>query len=248
MDDTISESRADMLFPNLTDTKLPELKSEKDDSFAFKGKEEPMNRNEFKRQLDELQRQIFHAIVSYQVRLALWETPEVVDILNSYRGFFFPVRDALYGTWVMGFAKVFDRDSRTVSLKNLMEVTKEDRSNLVPNMTKNKIDELEHRLSHHDATLKAIKKLRDQHLAHLDAVPEPKLPLIKKDADQMIEMLEDVFNQLSQGHDGSVYSWSYQANLSAWQTREILRILMEDVQARKATADALTRAVENNEA
>ena len=207
-----------------------------------------MNRNEFKRQLDELQRQIFRAIVSYQVRLALWETPGVVDILNRYRGFFIPVRDALYGTMFMGFAKVFDHDSRTVSLKNLMKIAKEDVTDLVPNMTRKKIDELEQRLSQHDDILKAIKRLRDQHFAHLDAAPKPKLPLIKKDVDQMIKTLEDVFNQLSQGHDGSVYSWSYQANQSAWETSEILRILSEDAQARKATADALMRAVENDQA
>ncbi len=200
-----------------------------------------MNRNEFKRQLDELQRQIFHAIISYQVRLALWETPEVIDILNGYRHFFIPVRNALYETMILGFAKIFDRDSRTMSLKNLVKVAKED-TDLVPNITRKKIDVLEQRLSQHDATLKAIKRLRDQHLAHLDAAPEPKLPLIKKDVDQMIKTLENVFNQLSKGHDGSGYSWSYQANLSVRQTSEILRILSKDAQARKATADALTRA------
>ena len=229
---------------------MSESKEGKMDSKEFPGdlKEEPMNRNEFKRQLDELQRQIFRAIVSYQVRLALWETPGVVDILNRYRGFFIPVRDALYGTMFMGFAKVFDHDSRTVSLKNLMKVAKEDVADLVPNMTRKKIDDLEQRLSQHDAILKAIKRLRDQHLAHLDAVPKPNLPLIKKDVDQMIKTLEDVFNQLSQGHDGSVYSWSYQANRSAGETSEILRILSEDAQARKATADALMRVVEDDEA
>lgn len=151
-------------------------------------------------------RQIFHAIVSYQVRLALWETPEVINILNRYRGFFVLVRDALYGTMVMGFTKVFARDSITVGLKNLMKVVKKGVANLVPNMTREKIDELEQRLLQHDAVLKAIKRLRDQHLAHLDSTPEPKLPLITKDVDQMIETLKDVFNQLFRGHDGSVYS------------------------------------------
>lgn len=68
-------------------------------------KEEQVDRNEFTRQLNKLQREIFSAIVSYQVRFALWETPEVVDILNRYRNFFIPVRDALYRTVVMGFAK-----------------------------------------------------------------------------------------------------------------------------------------------
>ena len=201
-----------------------------------------MNRDEFAEQLKELQRQIFLAIVSYQVRLALWETPEVVNILNRYGGFFSPVRDALWETMVMGFAKVFDHDTRTVSLKNLMKVAKEDSANLVPNMTKEKIEELEQRLSEHHAVLTAIKRLRDQYLAHLDATPEPKLPLIKRDVDQMIETLKDVFNQLSQGRGGSVYSWSYQTNRSAWETSEILRILTEDAHAQEAKANALMKA------
>ena len=64
----------------------------------------------------------------------------------------------------------------------------------------------------------------------------------------MIETLGNVFNQLSLGYDGSVYSWSYQANRSAWETSEILRILNEDAQARKAEADALMKALENDEA
>lgn len=206
-----------------------------------------MNRKEFKRQLDEVQQEIFHAILSYEVRLALWETPEVVNILNRYRGFFAPVRDALYGIMVMGFAKVFDHDSRTMSLKNLIKVAKEDVAGLVPNITRERVEELEQRLSQHDATLEAIKRLRDQHLAHLDATPEPKLPLIKKGVDQMIETLEHVFNQLSQGHDGSVYSWSYQAQRSTHETSEILRILGKDAQARKAEADAFMKAVEEEQ-
>jgi hypothetical protein len=210
-------------------------------------KKKVVNRKEFKRQLDEVQQQIFLAVVSYQVRLALWETPAVVDILNRYRGFFFPIRDALYTTMIMGFAKVFDHDSRTMSLKNLIKVAKEDVADLVPNITRKKIGELEQRLSQHDATLEAIKRLRDQHLAHLDTTPEPKLPLIKKDIDQMIETLEHVFNQLSQGHDGSVYSWSYQAERSTWETSEILRILSEDAIKRKAEADTLMRRVDEGE-
>jgi len=207
-----------------------------------------MDRREFARQLNQLQREVFRAIISYQVRLALWETPEVVDILNCYRGFFIPVRDALYGTMVVGFAKVFDRDSRTMSLRNLLKVAKGNMAQLVPNMTIEKIEELERRLSQHDAVLRVIKKLRDQHFAHLDARPKPELPLIKRDIEQMIETLKDVFNQFSAGHDKSVYSWSYQTNRSGWETSEILRILSEDAEARKAEADALMRAAENGEA
>ena len=207
-----------------------------------------MDRNEFARQLNELQREIFRAIISYEVRLALWETPEVVDILNRYRGFFVPVRDALHGTMVIGFAKVFDKDTRTMSLKNLLKVASEDAGELVPNMMRRDIEQLEERLSQHDAALEAIKRLRHQHLVHRDAKPEPQLPLIKKDVDQMIETLKDVFNELSRGHGKSEYSWSYQTKRSARETSEILRILSEDAQARKAEADSLMRAVENNKA
>jgi len=193
-----------------------------------------MDRNEFKRQLNEIQREIFRAIVSYELRLSLWETPQVVNILNRYRGFFIPVRDALFGTMVMGFAKVFDRDNRTMSLKNLIKVAKMDVVNLVPRMTIEKIEELEQQLSQHNVVLKAIKQMRDQHFAHLDAVPDQKLPLIKRDFDRMVETLKNVFNELSKGHDGSVYNWSYQARQSERETRKILHILNEDAKAQKA--------------
>ena len=209
--------------------------------------EEEVNRKEFARQLNELQREIFRAILSYEVRLASWETPEVIDTLNRYRGFFVPVRNALHGTMLMGFAKVFDQDTRTTSLRNLLKVAKEYAGELVPNMTRDDIEQLEERLSQHDAVLKAIKRLRDQHLAHLDAKPEPSLPLIKRDVDQLIKTLKDVFNELSRGHNKSVYSWSYQAKRSTWDTSEILRILSEDADRRKAEADAIIKAVENNE-
>lgn len=206
-----------------------------------------MKREEFTRQLEELKRQISLAIFSYEIFLAVSPTSEVVNILNRYRGFFHPVRNALYETVVMGFAKVFDNDTRTMSLKNLMKVAKEDFEAMLPNMTNEKAEELEQRLSQHDAVLTVIKRLRDHHFAHLDATPEPKPPLIKREIDQLSKTLKDVFNQLSQGHGGLSSSWEYQAERSAWETSEILRILAEDAQAQKAKADALMKALENDE-
>ena len=147
----------------------------------------------------------------------------------------------------MGFAKVFDNDSRTMSLKNLMKVAKEDVAQLVPNMTVEKIEELERSLSEHDAVLKAIKRLRDHYFAHLDATPKTKLPLIKGSVDKMVETLKNVFNQLSLGYDRSSYDWAYQSKRSVWETSEILRILSEEAQVRKAEADALMRAAEKEQ-
>ena len=112
-------------------------------------------------------------------------------------------------------------------------------------MSTEQIRGLEDKIALHEDTLDSIKRLRNQHLAHLDANPQPKLPLIKKDLDQLIECLKEVFNRLSSGHRGSEYSWSFQERRSAWETQEILRILQDDAARSKEEADALLNQLEN---
>ena len=195
-----------------------------------------MDRQEFSRQLEALQSQIFDAILSREVYMALWPTEEAVGILNRYKGFFVPVRKSLHATMIMGFAKIFDSDKRTMSLRNLLRVAKENTADLVPYLEISDIERMTHKLSQHDAVLEKIKRLRDQHLAHLDAKPDPSLPLLIGDLDKLVENLEEVFNKFSQGHNRSIYSWSNQKERSSWETSEILRALKEESERLKTEA------------
>jgi hypothetical protein len=205
-----------------------------------------VNRQEFSRQLKELQSQIFHAMLSYKVYIALWPTKEVVDILNRHRGFFSPVRIALYETMIMGFAKVFDKDTRTISLINLLHEAKRNTADLVPHLSTSDLQDMEDNLLQHETIRNKIKNLRDQQLAHLDANPKPSPPPKKVEIDSIINTLEEVFNKLSSGHNESVYDWSFQKKHSATETSEVLSILQEVMEKRKAEADELLNDLGDN--
>jgi hypothetical protein len=189
---------------------------------------------EFARQVGELANQISQASLAYTVALALWPTPEAVDTMNRWLNFFSPARNACHVTFVMGFAKVADEDSRTMSLTNLIRLAKEDPPQFVPNLSLSDLEEMEDQIAAHAGVLESIKLKRNQHLAHLDAIPDPDQPLIKGDVDQLNETLKEVFNRLSRGFGGSFTDWSFMEKRAEEQTGDVLRILEEE-RGRKKT-------------
>ncbi len=96
---------------------------------------------------------------------------------------------------MMGFAKVFDRDSRTMSLRNLLD-TAQRQMELVPELTQQDIQNMNEQLSQHETAMDTLKCLRDQRLAHLDAKPQPRSPLLKGQLDSLVTTVGEVFNQL----------------------------------------------------
>jgi len=80
-----------------------------------------MTYEEFGERLQSLRADLFSAKMYYSVWIATWPTEEAVDILNRWRGFFSPVREALFGMSILQAAKLFDRDQRTISFPNLLK-------------------------------------------------------------------------------------------------------------------------------
>ena len=193
-----------------------------------------MENREFARRLNELQKQIFNAILSYDVYMAVWPTEKAVHTLNLYGGLFIPVRNALYQAMIMGFARVFDPSKRTISLTNLLRAAKTHHPQFTPNLTVIEIEDMINRILQHKAVLTKIKNLRDQQLAHLDAKLMPSSPPTVGELNSFIETLDDVFNKLSYGHDKSKYSWSFQRNRSKEDAANVLRILQEEREKRIA--------------
>ena len=216
-----------------------------------------MDYDEFSRQLSAVQRNIFEAVVAYEVRIALWETEDAIDVLNRYKHFFIPVRGALDAAMIMGFARVFDRDQRTMSLLNLLAAAKlataklaagdADVQNLIPYMKPEEIDCLINQLSQHSDVLESIKRRRNQRLSHSDAHPDPDLPLIKGETDAFIETLGDVFNKLSAGHERRSVAWSFQRWNSERQTRDILQIAREDLEKRRGESQRALKELERSQ-
>ena len=202
-------------------------------------------REEFNEQLVRLRSAALWASWYYTIWIALWPTEEVVSTLNLWKGFFGPVRSALHEMMFIHLSKLFDRDWRAVSLRRLLESAKGD-SNLIPHANEKQLNEIEFRLSclENSQAWKIIKQNRDQQLAHLDANPLEKKPLIKKDFDNFREDIEWVFDQLFSMHDGSMWDSSYQAERSTWEASELLRILREEADHSAQRVSEIMRALQ----
>jgi hypothetical protein len=205
-----------------------------------------MDRQAFSRQLKELRIQASDAVLSYKVYLALWPTEDAVDLLNRHRGFFLPVRKALYQNMMMGLAKVFDGNKRTMSLVNLLHEAKKTTTDLVPALSVTDIQAMEAQLSGERHVIGRIRNLRDQTLAHSDAKPKPSTLPQKGEVDNLIKIIEEVFNKLSSGHERSVYDWSFIKERSAKETSEVLRILKVEMVKRDAETNRLLGSLDDN--
>ncbi|MFZ7131318.1 MAG: hypothetical protein ACOWWR_03065 [Eubacteriales bacterium] len=207
-----------------------------------------MNKKEFSNRRDKLQKEIFNTLLAYKVYLSIWPTEEVIEVFNRYKDFFQPVRIALYYKWTMGLANIFDNNSRTASITNLLNIAINNKEKLVQNNLKGnsiEVEDLMQNLSlddliklqadllEHEITLEKIKKERDQYLAHIDSNPKPLSKKLKGDIDSLFGAVKATFNKLSSGHDGNLFSWSFTEESASRNATEIFRVLKDDILRRK---------------
>lgn len=189
-----------------------------------------MQRQEFKRQLDELGKVIISDGIAY---FSAWRglmvgEEDSAHALNRYRGLFLPARDALLKMTLMQFAKVFDRDPRTVSLRNLLSAVKKNRENLTPYATEENLRDIEQKVDASEGLLNRLKRYRDQRLAHHDAIIAGDTRLPYGEVRELVEEVKSMYNSLTKGHDGSVTSFEYLARQAKRHTAEVVRIMRED--------------------
>ena len=190
--------------------------------------EKSMDKQEFARQLSELQNQIFYAILSHDIYLELWPSDDKVHIINYHKDFFNPVRSALYQAMFMGLSRIFDLDNRTISLVSLLD-SAVNQAELVPNLTSKELEDIIAQILKHSDILRTMRQLRDQQLAHSDANLQPLSPLTLGEISDLIETVMKVFNELSIGHDRAQYAWEFQRSHSKQDAAEVIRILQEEV-------------------
>lgn len=199
----------------------------------------------FKKRLEQLQEVIMSGLSFYAVwnKLRLHDAKEVSwsldrqnQILGRWIRFFTPVGIGLQRMAMLEFAKVFDTDTRTVSLTNLLKEAKRD-SGLIPHAQPSDLQDISDRLRQAKATLKTIMKLRNQRLAHADATPDPLPPLMSQKVESLIDDIKFAFNRLSTAHDQSVYSWDYALQRSERETTEILGLLVNEVERKEKEYD-----------
>ena len=172
------------------------------------------------------------------ITLELWPTPERVDILNRFLGFFSLIRQAVIDSALLSYAKVYDHDSRTASIPVLLTAAKTNPNILAPHSKDGDLAALEALVRKNDRTLGNLRRLRNQRLAHTDAYPTGDMSLPKGKLDQLVEDTEQAFNELSRIHDRLGTLFDAQVNRTERDTSQIVEGLQkaEDVRRRRGTA------------
>ena len=190
---------------------------------------------EFKKRLGQLHETYLRGINYYTVWLRIqyydadeadWSLDEQNEVLHSFVGFFKPVGIALQEALFLQFAKIFDSDSRTSSLPNLLDLAKSDPS-LTPNCSSADIAKLESDLNGQASIVSGLTQMRNQRLAHDDSSSLPASAITKADLDKFIEVVGDTFNSLSVAHDDSFYSWQYMRKQASSHTLQLIGSLLK---------------------
>jgi hypothetical protein len=188
-----------------------------------------MEPQEFKRHLDELRTVITDGIAYFTVWRGLMVEDEVsAHALNRYKGLFLPARTALHWMTLLQFAKVFDRDPRTISLRNLLTTAKKNRENLTPHATEENLQQLEKQIDTSEDLLERLKRLRDQRIAHHDAIIAGDTHLLYGETRKLVEEVKSIYNSLTSYHDRSITSFEYLAREAERDTSEVVRIMCEE--------------------
>ena len=147
------------------------------------------------------------AIRCWDISMELTEDQEVVDTLNRYKGFFTPVDKALQDAYIMGFAKLLDKNSKVLSLTKVLKCFRDDPKQYPINL---ELQELIDELSAHKEVTKKIKSLRDQYIAHLDRDPDMtptdrKIDIgTKEQWQEFIATLQKIHEKLTYAHNQSI--------------------------------------------
>ncbi len=107
---------------------------------------------ELKYLLEELRKQLLEASMHFEIWEGLWPTTQVVDVINRYKGFFLPTRNAHIDRFYIKACNVVSNKSSQPSFYRVFSMLNKN-ANLVPGLD---VRSLKKRLKNHKKTLSAI--------------------------------------------------------------------------------------------
>jgi hypothetical protein len=161
---------------------------------------------EFEDVFEILRKQLLAASVHLYISEELWPTEKVVGIINQYKGFFQPTRDAHLDRLIIKVSDILSSKPNAPSFYRILNMIGIN-SNLAPDIN---VREIKKRLRKHKEVLEAIKDYRDKRVAHWDTSVEKLakhvlLGLTK----QILKELEDIYNKISASHSSKIWAFRY---------------------------------------
>jgi len=179
----------------------------------------------FKKLIEEARQQLLGAQTHLDIWEALHPTEQVVDLLNLYKGFFIPTRDAHRDRFFIKTHNVTDTDRRAPSFHRILRMIK-DHPDLAPDVD---LRDLSARLKKQRVVLNRIGTFRDRRVAHWDSDVLVGSILLGE-CRRLLEELEDIFNVIHVSHTGGG-GWSFRY----WDSDDTSALL-------DALKDVMTRA------
>jgi hypothetical protein len=158
----------------------------------------------FKSLLEELRKELLDASIYFDIWVQLWPTPQVVDVINRYKGFFLHVRKTLLDQFSIKICNVLSNDSTAPSFYRIFKIL-ENNPSLASTIDPKP---LRKRLKQHRKVLDGIKHYRNKKAAHWDTqVVAEKKPVLYGDSKKLLKELQEVFNVISGAATKRVWSF-----------------------------------------
>lgn len=169
-----------------------------------------IERSRFRNQLLELRRSILDGLSYFIVFQGLnIEFEKGYNSLSKdkdfwwhYRGFLAPTRKALSGSALIQLSKVYDKDSRTVSIRTILNLLLENNVELSPHSTREDLNAIQVKIDSNSEILERLKLLRDKRLAHHDSGVTDDIELPYNDVTTLIEETKSIYNSIIYSHEG----------------------------------------------
>jgi hypothetical protein len=160
--------------------------------------------SEFEFLLEEVRKQLLDASVHFDIWEQLWPTKESVDVINQYRGFFLPTRNAHLDRFFIKVCNVLSNNPKSPSFYRVLSLLGKN-----PNLASGtSARTIKHRLKKHKEVLKGIEQYRNTRAAHWDTQEQAqRKPVLFGDSKRMLKELQDIFNEISGAH--SRKEWSF---------------------------------------
>jgi len=156
--------------------------------------------------LEELRKQLLDASMHLEIWQELWPTTKVVDVINRYKGFFLPTRNAHIDRFYIKVCNVMSSRSSQPSFYRVFSMLNENAA-LAPGVD---VRSLKKRLESHKNTVNAIQDYRNKRGAHWDVgIQAQRKPVILGNCKRMLAELQDIFNEISGAATKNMWSFEY---------------------------------------
>jgi hypothetical protein len=160
---------------------------------------------EFKSLLEELRKQLLDASMYFDIWEQIWPTAQVVDVINRYKGFFQPVRKALFDQFSIKICNITGNDGRLPSFYRIFKILDTNPS-LAPKLD---VKLLRKRLRQHRAVLTAIDSYRNTKAAHWDVITQAagQKPVLFGNSKLVLKELQDIYNEICGAATNGIWSF-----------------------------------------